>query len=68
MKKVFFVFLVSPLFIFSQNTIIFSEYVEGSSFNKYIEVYNPTSNSINLNDYHYNFCWFLKFYFQRSLG
>ena len=51
------VFLFFSIFMFGQNTIIFSEYVEGSSFNKYIEIYNPTSNSINLDDYHYNFCW-----------
>jgi hypothetical protein len=31
--------------------IIISEYVEGSSNNKYIELYNPTNASINLVDY-----------------
>ncbi len=28
-----------------------SEYVEGSSYNKYIEIYNPTSETIDLSEY-----------------
>lgn len=31
--------------------LFISEYVEGSSNNKFIEIYNPTSSSINLADY-----------------
>ncbi|MEQ1911071.1 MAG: HYR domain-containing protein, partial [Vicinamibacterales bacterium] len=31
--------------------LIISEYVEGSSSNKYIELYNPTAGTINLGDY-----------------
>lgn len=31
--------------------LFFSEYVEGSSQNKAIEIYNPTSSSIDLSDY-----------------
>lgn len=31
--------------------LLISEYVEGSGNNKYIEIYNPTSGSINLSDY-----------------
>ena len=31
--------------------LFFSEYIEGSSSNKAIEIYNPTSNTINLSDY-----------------
>ena len=31
--------------------LFFSEYAEGSSFNKYFEIYNPTGNSISLSDY-----------------
>ena len=31
--------------------LIISEYVEGSSNNKYIEIYNPTSSEVDLSDY-----------------
>jgi hypothetical protein len=31
--------------------LFFSEYIEGSSFNKCIEIYNPTSSAINLAQY-----------------
>ncbi|MFH0867269.1 MAG: lamin tail domain-containing protein, partial [Bacteroidota bacterium] len=31
--------------------LIISEYLEGSSYNKYIEIYNGTSSAINLSDY-----------------
>lgn len=31
--------------------LFFSEYVEGSSNNKYIEVYNPTSSAVDLSNY-----------------
>lgn len=34
---------ISPLF--------FSEYAEGSSNNKYIEIFNPTENTVSLDDY-----------------
>ena len=33
------------------NDLFFSEYVEGSSQNKAIEIYNPTTTSIDLSDY-----------------
>jgi hypothetical protein len=32
-------------------TLIISQYVEGSSYNKYIELYNATSETINLSEY-----------------
>ncbi|NCQ11721.1 MAG: T9SS type A sorting domain-containing protein [Bacteroidetes bacterium] len=45
-------FLTAPKLIFSQATDLFiSEYVEGSSFNKYIEIFNGTGSAINLSDY-----------------
>lgn len=31
--------------------LFFSEYVEGTSFEKYIEIYNPTSGTVDLSDY-----------------
>src|SRR5690554_4526555 len=31
--------------------LFISEYIEGSSFNKAIEIYNPTSNSISFSNY-----------------
>ena len=57
MKKEIIILFFLPLFGFSQATLIFSEYGEGSSFNKWIEIYNPTSQDILLDDYRYNFCW-----------
>jgi|GEM_PF-863853 len=33
------------------NDLFFSEYIEGSSSNKAVEIYNPTSSPINLGDY-----------------
>jgi hypothetical protein len=42
------------LFSFSaKSQIFFSEYAEGSSNNKYLEIYNPTSEIIDLSDYAY---------------
>ena len=33
--------------------LFFSEYAEGSSYNKYLEIYNPTSEEISLDGYAY---------------
>lgn len=49
--------LFLPLFSSSQSTLIFSEYGEGNSNNKWVEIYNPTFQSISLDEYRYNFCW-----------
>ena len=51
------IFIFFPLSLLSQNTLIFSEYGEGSSFNKWIEIYNPTFDDIALDEYSYNFCF-----------
>ena len=55
MKKLLLIFL--PIVSFSQSTLIFSEYAEGSSFNKWVEIYNPTFMDISLDEYRYNFCF-----------
>lgn len=46
-----FAVLALGLFANAQNTLFFSEYVEGSKFNKAIEVYNPTNETIDLSEY-----------------
>ena len=56
MKKLLFILLI-PFSSFSQSTLIFSEYGEGTSNNKWVEIYNPTFQQINLDEYRYNFCW-----------
>ena len=56
MKKILIIALI-PIFANGQQHPFFSEYGEGTSFNKWIEIYNPTPNNINLDDYRYNFCW-----------
>ncbi len=43
--------LAEALAVSGCNEIFISEYVEGSGFNKAIELYNPTSAPINLNNY-----------------
>ena len=35
----------------AQCGLFFSEYAEGSSNNKYLEIYNPTNVDVDLNDY-----------------
>ena len=44
--------LTSLSFINAQ-TLFFSEYAEGSANNKYLEIYNPTSEAIDLTQYSY---------------
>jgi predicted extracellular nuclease len=56
MKKLFLILLI-PFSLFSQSTLIFSEYGEGSSNNKWVEIYNPTFINAPLDEYRYNFCW-----------
>ncbi|MBN1767886.1 MAG: lamin tail domain-containing protein [Prolixibacteraceae bacterium] len=43
--------LMATLLLKAQSDLIISEYVEGWSNNKAIEIYNPTSEAINLADY-----------------
>ncbi|WP_395060522.1 choice-of-anchor D domain-containing protein [Flavobacterium sp.] len=50
--KLLLITMLFSMFAFGQATDLFiSEYVEGSSSNKYIEIYNGTGASINLSDY-----------------
>lgn len=58
MKRIFtaIVLLFTTTIAFAQNPapcsdLFFSEYVEGTSFNKVIEIYNPTPGTIDLSDY-----------------
>ena len=57
MKNLLLALLYLPFIGFSQNTLLFSEYGEGSGWNKWVEIYNPTSMNISLDEYRYNFCW-----------
>ena len=54
MKRILFSFsLITSLFAGAQDCakIFISEYVEGWSNNKALEIYNPTSTAVNLSDY-----------------
>lgn len=54
MKKLYFLIIGVLLNVetFAQcSDIFFSEYIEGSSNNKAVEIYNPTSNTIDLSNY-----------------
>jgi len=56
MKKIYTLILMSVLAIFTLNaqdpaTLIFSEYIEGSSNNKALEIYNPTDEVVGLKYY-----------------
>ena len=39
--------------MFAQAPLFFSEYAEGSSDNKYLEIYNPTADTVDLTGYAY---------------
>jgi len=43
--------LFAPASAFATHDLIFSEYVEGSSFNKAVEIYNPTGAPVDLGAY-----------------
>lgn len=47
------IFALTTATAFAQpcSNLFISEYVEGSSFNKAVEIYNPTSNTVDLSNY-----------------
>ena len=51
-QLLYYTLLLVASFGFSQD-LFFSEYAEGSSNNKYLEIYNPTSSEIDLSGYAY---------------
>ena len=55
MKRILFFFFAAILFSLTnaqaQCDLFFSGYAEGSSNNKYLEIYNPTSSDISLDGY-----------------
>ena len=49
MKKLkFLIFALTFFYSFTYGQIFFSEYSEGSSYNKYIEIYNYSNEIVNL--------------------
>ena len=54
MKKIYFLLvgLIFSMTVSAQCTeLFFSEYAEGSSSNKYLELYNPSNSAIDLSSY-----------------
>ena len=49
MKKIFWLFIVSAM----HASLFFSEYAEGTSNNKYLEIYNASNQTIDLTQYAY---------------
>ena len=57
MKFQFSIYFFATLFSsLSTAQIFFSEYAEGSSYNKYLEIYNYSPETINLNEYAFPSC------------
>lgn len=51
MKKLLLGLLMLPALLNAQNDLFFSEYSEGSSNNKYLEIYNSTELTVDLSNY-----------------
>lgn len=56
MKKLYTIIALFSISFLSAQTLFFSEYAEGSSNNKYLEIYNATNASIDLSGYGYPSC------------
>ncbi len=51
------IFFLFPLFIFSQTSdLMFSKYGEGSSYHKFLEIYNGTGQDVDLSTYSVSSC------------
>ena len=53
MKNIYLILILVTFSFANAQTMFFSEYAEGSSSHKYLEIYNPTSNVIDLTQYSY---------------
>ena len=53
MKQIYLILNLITFSFVNAQTMFFSEYSEGSGDNKYLEIYNPTSNTIDLTQYSY---------------
>lgn len=53
--KFFFIYTLICIFPMSSQ-ILFSEYAEGTSYNKYLEIYNYSSNTVDLTQYAFPSC------------
>ena len=51
MNKIYTIIALFSISFLSSQTMFFSEYAEGSSSNKYLEIYNPTNATIDLTEY-----------------
>ena len=51
MKKLYTIIALFSISFLTAQTLFFSEYAEGSSNNKYLEIYNPTNADIDLSTY-----------------
>ena len=56
MKKIYTIIALFSISFLTAQTLFFSEYAEGSSNNKYLEIYNPTNAAIDLSGYSLSSC------------
>ena len=56
MKKLYTIIALFSISFLTAQTLFFSEYAEGSSNHKYLEIYNPTDAAIDLSGYSLSSC------------